>query len=340
MKRIISLFLVLSLVGTLLVGCNVKSKDTAKNGKEPEVVLEFGHIQNPGHALYVAPEEFKELVEKKSNGRIKINLYPASQLGSAREMMEQISMGSLDITFADASDWASTFNRPELGVFNLPFLCNDLDAQCRIIENIVPKEVPKMIKGLDFHLLMTYSNGLRCPLVKTRPIHKLEDIKGLKMRTPETKLYVDIWNALGASTVTSAWSEAYTLLQQGVADAVEADDVGLTSQNLQEVGKYFTKTNYLSQAYLVMINNEKWNSIPKDLQKILLDCAKENQAKQLKDRKELGVEAEKTIAAAGVKIYDLDPKERQRMKDACKSIYDQYANEYGLGKLIKQMEAI
>ena len=307
---------------------------------EPEVVLEFGHIQNPGHALYIAPEELKTLVEERSEGRIQLNIYPASQLGSAREMMEQVTMGTLDITFADASDWASALNLPELGVFNLPFLNKDLSAQIKVINEIIPEAVPEMLEGTGLKLLTTYSNGIRQPLLKNHPINTLEDIKGLKMRTPETEMYVSLWNALGASTVTSAWSEAYTVLQQGVADAVEADDVGLVSMNLQEIGKYMSKIGHLSQAYIVLINEEKWNSIPEDLQQILVDCLAETQAKQLADREAMGIEAEKTIADAGVKINEVSDTERQRMRDACQSIYDKYADEYGLGDLIAQIEAL
>lgn len=333
MRRKISFTMAVVLCVVLLAACGSQKEETA------EVVLELGHFQNPGHAIYIAPEEFKELVEERSGGRIQINIYPASQLGSAREMMEQVSMGALDITVADASDWASTFDMPELGVFNLPFLSEDLDAQSKIIEEIVPEEVPKMLEGSRLHYLMAYSNGIRQPLTTTKPITCLEDVKGLKIRTAETKLYVDLWNALGASTVTSPWSEAYTVLQQGVSDAVEADDVGLVSQNLQEVGKYMSEIGHLGQAYLVLINKEKWDAIPEDLQDIIEECAAENQAKQLSDRKGLGEEAMKTIADAGVAINEISPKERTRMREACQPIYDEY-EAYGLGELIQEMESI
>lgn len=349
LKSVLALFTAATL--TLLTACGGQTGGSQAPATAPsagssdkaapdgEVInLEFGHIQNPGHALYIAPEEFKAMVEERTQGRVVVNIYPASQLGSAREMMEQVSMGTLDMTLADASDWASALSIPQLGVFNLPFLSKDLATQSQVIQEVVPEVVPGMLDGSGVRLLMTYSNGIRQPLLKTHPITKLEDIKGLKMRTPETKLYVDLWNALGASTVTSAWSEAYTVLQQGVADAVEADDVGLVSQNLQEVGKYMSKIGHLGQAYLVLINEDKWNSIPADLQEIIIQCATENADKQLEDREALGVEAEKTIADAGVEINEISPEERARMREACQPIYDEYAQQYGLADLIARME--
>ena len=194
----------------------------------------------------------------------------------------------------------------------MPFLTKDLDTQAKLINDVVSVEVPKMLEGSNVRLLMTYSNGIRQPLLKTKPITKLEDIKGIKMRTAETPLYVDLWNCLGASTVTSAWSEAYTLLQQGVADAVEADVTGLINQNLQEQAKYFSKIGHLGAIYCVFMNNDKWNSMPKDLQDIVQQCADESQAKQLKDRSASDAAAEKVMAEAGVAINEVTPKSARR----------------------------
>lgn len=339
----------------LLAGCGSKNSSGSAQGTAPagsesskaavevvssgtaEVTLEFGHIQNPGHALAIAPEEFKALVEEKSGGRVAVNIYPSSQLGSAREMMEQVTMGTLDMTCCDTADWATALNIPELAVFNMPFLTKDLATQAELIRTIIPEEVPKMLEGSGARLLMTYSNGIRQPLLKNKPITSLEDIKGLKMRTAETPLYVDLWNALGASTVTSAWSEAYTLIQQGVADAVEADVTGLVNQNLQEQGKYLSKIGHLGAIYCVFINEDKWNSIPEDLQSIIQECALESQENQLSSRQASDDEAEKVMADAGVEINEITSEERNRMKDACQSIYDQYENDYNLGGLIDRM---
>ena len=302
-----------------------------------EITLTFGHIQNPGHSLAIAPEEFKKMVEKRTNGAVKVNIYPSSQLGSAREMMEQVTMGTLDMTCCDTADWAAALSIPQLAVFNMPFLTKDLATQAKLINTIVAQEVPKMLKGTNVRLLMTYSNGIRQPLLKRKAITRLEDIKGIKMRTAETPLYVQLWNCLGANTVTSAWSEAYTLLQQGVADAVEADVTGLVNQNLQEQAKYLSKIGHLGAIYCVFINTNKWNSLPKDMQKIVQQCALDSQKQQLEKREASDNKAEQVMKAAGVKINTVSPKERDRMKAACQPIYDKYEKEYHMAGLIKKM---
>ncbi len=323
----------------LAIFCSISLLSGVAGAADKPLSLEFGHIQNPGHSLAIAPEEFKAMVEERSNGRVVVNIYPSSQLGTAREMMEQVSMGTLDMTCCDTADWASALNIPKLAVFNLPFLTKNLATQATLIRTIVPEEVPAMIEGAGVRLLMTYSNGIRQPLLKHKPLNSLDDIKGLKMRTAETAMYVDLWNALGASTVTSAWSEAYTLLQQGVADALEADVTGLVNQNMQEVGKYLSKIGHLGAIYCVFINEDKWNSIPEDLQKIIQEAALESQEKQLLGRQASDDAAEQVMVKAGVVINEVSPEERNRMKDACKAIYEKY-EKMGLGELINRMLAL
>lgn len=338
MKRTLGILLSVVLCLTILAAPGIFNQKAFASDKP--IALEFGHIQNPGHSLAIAPEEFKTMVEQRTNGKVIVNIYPSSQLGTAREMMEQVSMGTLDMTCCDTADWASALNIPKLAVFNLPFLTKNLATQATLIREIVPKEVPAMLQGSGVRLLMTYSNGIRQPLLKHNPITRLEDIKGLKMRTAETAMYVDLWNALGASTVTSAWSEAYTLLQQGVADALEADVTGLVNQNMQEVGKYLSKIGHLGAIYCVFINENKWNSIPPDLQDIIQKCAMESQEKQLAGRQASDDAAEQVMVKAGVQINEITLEERNRMKDACQSIYEKYEKTLGLGELIQRMLAL
>ena len=109
---------------------------------EKPISLNFGHIQNPGHSLAIAPEEFKAMVEERTHGKIVVDIFPSSQLGTAREMMEQVSMGTLDMTCCDTADWASALSIPQLAVFNLPFLTKNLATQAILIWTIVPVEVP------------------------------------------------------------------------------------------------------------------------------------------------------------------------------------------------------
>ncbi|WP_066452541.1 TRAP transporter substrate-binding protein [Anaerotruncus rubiinfantis] len=317
-----------------------ESKDAAPADSGEVIELSFGHIQNPGHALAIAPEEFKQFVEEKTNGRVKITIFPSSQLGTQREMIEQTVMGTLDINFSSVAELSTGLNKPIIGAFELPFLSKDLKTQERLINEVVMPELPKLLEGTGLKMLNCYSNGIRQPILKTRPITKLDDLKGLKMRCAETPLYVNLWTSLGCTVVTSPWSEAYTVVQQGVADAAEADAVGLVNVNLQEVSNYYSRMGHIGAIYPTYINEEKWNSIPADLQEIIMECAAESQAKQIADRQGLDDIAEKAIADAGVEINDVPDEERAKMRAACQKMYDDFAAENNCQELIDKLLAI
>lgn len=334
MKKLLTICLSIMLI--ILSACSEKND----SDKKEIIELSFGHIQNPGHSLYIAAEKFKKLVEEKSDGKVVITIYPSSQLGTAREMMEQVSIGTLDITFAATSDWAIGLKIPELSVFELPFLYANIEQQKKVIEEILAPEATKMLSTSKVRLLFTYSNGIRNALTKTKPITSLADIKGMKMRTPESALSVNTWKNLGAINVTSPWSESYTVLQQGVSDAIEADAVGIVNMNLQEIGKYYSRTGHMGAIYMTCINNDKWLSIPENLQKIIAEAGIQSQNEQIAGRKDEDDKAEASLEKAGVKLNDISDSERQKMKDAEKPIYDEFSKQYNLSSLIDRLLSV
>lgn len=347
MKKNLVILVSLVLSISLLAGCGSAGKndtgakepvDKVEDGKVIE--LSYGHIQNPGHSLYVAAEDFKKLVEERTEGRVIINTFPSSSLGTAREMMEQTSMGTLDITFAGTSDWASALNIPELGVYDLPFLYSDLDVQHKLIKEILVDDISKRMEATPVRLINVFSNGIRNPLIKTKPINSLADIKNMKMRTPENPLFVDTWTALGATVVTSPWAEVYTVVQQGVADACEADAVGMINMNLQEVGKYYSKIGHMGSVYVAAINADVWDTIPEDLQNIIMEAGVESTKSQVEKRKADDALAEQQLMDAGVAINDISEESRQEMIKAVQGIHQKFADQYNLQDLIDSILAL
>ena len=151
-------------------------------------------------------------------------------------------------------------------------------------------------------------------------------------------MYVETWKNLGANATTTAWSEAYTSISSGVVDGCEADPSTLVDANQQEVTKYFSKTNHMGTIHIISINQAKWDSIPADLQEIILtECAKIS-ASQVESRKVADAEALDKMIAGGVEINEISAEERALMIEAEQPLYDQYATQYGLGDLIKTLQ--
>jgi tripartite ATP-independent transporter DctP family solute receptor len=345
-KKLISMILCLALCFGVLAGCGSKTETPAADagaaapdgtGTEKHTIA-FGHFLAVNHNEHLALEELQKMVAEKSDGRLELVIYPAGQLGSEREIAEMVTMGTCDMSMSDGPTWSNALNIPELAVFGLPFLYADIDGELEAFKNVIRDKAAEYMVPAGVRPLFAFSMSVRGTMTTTKPITKLTDISGIKMRVPEITMYVDTWKALGANATTTAWSECYTSLAQGVVDGCEADPTTLVSANLQEVCKYYSETNHMGCIHICTINEAKWQTIPADLQEIFIECANEVMEKQFSDRKVTDEEAIQTMKDANVEIVQVPAEERAKMIEAIQSIYDKYVNTYGLGDLIATLQ--
>lgn len=315
------------------------SGQTAEEGGEA-IELKLAHIYSTNSNEDQYFREFKERVEERTEGAVKISIFPNSQLGSEAETMQQVVLGTVDIAFGEGSSWANAVNKAELGVFGLPYLCSDLDGQAAIMREIIPEEGTEMMVPTGIRPLFSFSGSIRHAILKTKPIYTLEDCKGVKIRVPEVTLFVDTWKNLGANPTTTPWSDVYTAISQGVVDGAEVDACTIVDSNLQEVTKYYSKTGHISTINIAAINEDKWQSIPEEYQQILLDVGAEVQEEQVEARKVADDDAIAIMEAAGVVVNELDDGEYEKMAAAQQPMYDQYAEDYGLGELIQKLQEV
>lgn len=311
----------------------------AQEGSD-SIELKLAHIYSTNSNEDQYFQEFKKRVEEQTGGAVTISIFPNSQLGSEAETMQQVVLGTVDIAFGEGSSWANAVNKPELGVFGLPYLCADLDGQATIMREAIPNEGTEMMVPTGIRPLFSFSGSIRHAILKTKPIYTLEDCKGVKIRVPEVTLFVDTWKNLGSNPTTTPWGDVYTAISQGVVEGAEVDACTIVDSNLQEVTKYYSKTGHISTINIAAINEEKWQSIPQEYQDIILAVGAEVQEEQVKARKVADEEAIAIMEAAGVIVNELDDGEYEKMAAAQQPMYDQYAEEYGLGDLIKKLQEI
>lgn len=317
-------------------GGDAENGDSGAAGEKVEISI--GHIYNTNHNEAMALEALKKRLAEESDGRIELKIFPSSQLGSEREMAEQVALGTLDMGLSDGPTWSNALNVPELAVFGLPYLYKDIDGQVNAFDEILTVADEYMTPA-GVKPLFCFSASIRGAIMKTKPIYTLEDISGVKMRVPEISMYVDTWANLGANPTTTAWGEAYTALQQGVVDGCEVDPSTIVDANIQEVTNYFSRTNHMGTVHIISMNMDKWNSIPEDLQQIILDVSKEVSTAQAEDRKVTDEASVQKMVDAGVVVNDVADEELEKMKNAVQPLYDQYDEEYGLGETIKKLQA-
>ncbi len=311
----------------------------AQEEAKTTVELSLGHIYSSSHNEALALQDLADNLAAASGGRIKMTIYPSSQLGSEREMAEMVTLGTLDMGLSDGPTWSNALNVPQMAVFGLPFLYNGIDGEAACYDAIL-EAAAGFMEGTGVKPLFCTTASIRGAMLATKPIETIKDISGIKMRVPEITMYVDTWKNLGANATTTAWSEAYTSISSGVVDGCEADPSTLVDANLQEVTHYFSRTNHMGTIHIISINQAKWDSIPADLQQIILEeCAKVSAA-QVESRKVADAEALKKMEDGGVVINEVSAEARAEMIAAEQPLYDQFATQYGLGDLIKTLQTL
>jgi TRAP-type transport system periplasmic protein len=270
MKKTIALLLSILTVGTLFSGCSGKASTTASGSKDEVIELKLGHIQSENDLWQDGAKKFKEEVEAKSNGKIKITIYPNSTLGGDRDMAEGMQIGTVD--FALIAGVLGNFE-PSIQLLELPYLFSNEQQFQKVVHGEVGKEISnRVLKASGIRILNFWDRGPR-QVTSNKPINTLADIKGLKIRLPEIKAMVDTWKAMGASPTTMAWNEVYTGLEQKVIEAEENPIPFIYSGKIHEVQKYLALTAHKYEYVTIAMSDTKWSKLTPDQQKIIADAA-------------------------------------------------------------------
>lgn len=269
------------------------------------IVLRFGGIQSVTDTTTRAMMRMAEQVEKESDGRLKIEVYPASQLGDAVSQIEGVMMGSLDM-FCDAGEWCSQFVK-DWNVMALTFVFDDEAHLRNFLGGPVNGAIEEQLRA-ERGVRVVANNWIRAPRVITsrKPILKLEDLQGLKMRVPEIKMYLESWQALGTKPTMVAWSEVYLALRQGIVEAAEGPLDTMYTMKFYEVGPHITLTYHLMSNMNVLINDRKFKSLPADLQEILIKAANDAGDWFSATVREMSVEYVEKMKEGGAQFYEVD----------------------------------
>lgn len=331
MKKIISAVLAASVL-LLSTGCNKKAETTEKKVYK----MQIGHAQPTDNPRHVSLEAFKKIVEEKTNGGVIVELYPAGQLGTEKEMLEQTCSGVIQGFRGGQFDFL-----PKLLIFSLPFLTENSDEITRLMSSDFAKEVCKdSIKDGALILGLGDAGGYRQFSNNKHPITKPEDLKGLKMRTNGMDTIDKTFKALGASTVAVPYNDLYMGLKTGVADGQENPWVNVTGMKFYEVQKYFTDIRYQFHPDPFYVNVQWFNSLPVEYQKVLEEATTE-MFKVNNDTIAANQNAALETIKKNAEVYTLTPEERQAFKDAVQVVYNQYLAEGRITQAeLDQMRAI
>src|SRR6188472_442933 len=293
------------------------------------IVIKFSHVVAVDTPKGKAAEYFKKLAEERTKGRVKVEVYPNSQLYKDGEEMEALQLGSVQMLAPSLAKFGPLGVR-EFEVFDLPYVFDDYAELHKITQGPVGAALFKKLDSKGIVGLAYWDNGFKV-MSANKPIRVPADYKGLKMRIQSSKVLGDEIKALGAIPQVMAFSEVYQALQTGVVDGIENPPSNFFTQKMQEVQKYLALTDHGVIEYAVIVNKKFWDGLPADI-RTTLEGAMKDATKFANDiAKKENDDALAAVKASGkTQILTLTPEEKAAMKKALVVVHKE--NESRVGK--------
>ncbi|MBK7061078.1 MAG: TRAP transporter substrate-binding protein [Rubrivivax sp.] len=300
-----------------------------------QMELKLGHVGGPGSLFELSANEFARRANEKLGNKAKVVVFGSSQLGGDSEMMQKLRLGTLE--FAIPSTVMSSAV-DAFGMFEMPYLVKSREHMKKIEAAVVWPSLAPMAEAKGYKLLAVWENGFRNITTNTKPIVKPVDLAGMKLRVPQGKWRVKMFQAYGANPSPMALSEVFVALQTGVMDGQENPLTQIYSSKFQEVQKYLSMTGHVYTPAFLAAGKTKFASLPADVQATLTQAARDTQAYVYEQAAKLDNELQAKIAAAGVKVNQAD---KDAFIAASKGVYEEFAKEVpDGGKLVDKAIAL
>jgi C4-dicarboxylate-binding protein DctP len=292
------------------------------------IVIKFSHVVATDTPKGQAAERFKQLAEKATKGRVKVELYPNSQLYKDKEELEALQLGAVQMLAPSLAKFGP-LGAKEFEVFDLPYIFPTKAALYAVTEGPIGKSMlqklePKGITGLAY-----WDNGFKV-MSANKPMHVPADFKGLKMRIQASKVLDAQMRALGANPQVLAFSEVYQALQTGVVDGTENPPSNVYTQKMHEVQKHITMSNHGYLGYAVIVNKKFWDGLPADIRTSLEQAMREATTYEKAIAQRDNDMAMDAIRKAGkTTIYNLTPAEQAAWRKALLPVHKEMEGRIG-----------
>lgn len=348
MKKTIASILALLLLSTLLVGCGGGPSTTNNNNSEQETYhWRFAHEENNGSIQDVYVKEFVKRLEEKSNGRIKIDVYPVGQIGDATQQAELLQNGGLEFAMVSPGNTGTLV--PENQLFSLHFLFSDnMDVNREVFKT--SKALNEMLneKYLEKNIkVLAYWTEGSMEWTSSRPVNTPDKWMGLKMRTMPSPMIVASYEAYGANPTPVPYMEVYSGLQLNMIEGQENPLSAIEEMKFYEVQDYLTLGSASLYVTATCVNPDFFNGLPEDIQQMILDTANELQDFSFQVQEELnGGALDKIKEKSDINVVTLTEEERALFKEASRKAYDKYVEMVGadgeaiLNKLMEEIAEV
>ncbi|GAB1857237.1 TRAP transporter substrate-binding protein [Flavobacteriaceae bacterium MHTCC 0001] len=305
------------------------------NTIETKKIIKLGHGLDTSHPVHKAMEFMAEDLEKRSKGTMSIRIYPNQQLGTERQTLELLQIGSLGMTKVSAAIMENF--SPNMKVFGLPFLFRDKAHTFQVLDGEIGKELldgsqKYWLKGLGY-----YDSGSRSFYTKDKPVETPADLKGLKIRVMESVTAMNMVNSLGGSPTPISWGELYTSLQQGVVDGAENNPPSFYLSRHYEVCKYYSLDEHTSVPDVLVMGTHLWEELNEQQQKWVQASVNASVVFQRKLWAKAEKEALEEVKKAGVTVTKPD---KTKFQDKVLNMYEDYKDNKEIYSLIQRIQNV
>ena len=294
---------------------------------EETIKLKLGHVAPTDEPYHQAAEKFAELVNKNTGGAVQVQIFPNSLLGGQRELLEGLQLGSVDITLTTAAVLSSFL--PKTQVIELPFMFRDREHVYKVVDGPLAKEIYAGDEQKKMKVIDTWENGFRNITNNVRPIEKPDDMKGVKIRVMENKMYIEMFKALGANPTPMARGELFTGLQTKVVDGQENPLGQIYTSRFYEVQKYATLSGHTYSPEVVVFSLASWKKIPAKYQEEILKAS----AEARKFNRELSAKMDKEYVGKlrdkGMTVTELTAQQIVPFQEKMMPVWDLFADKVG-----------
>ena len=286
-----------------------------------QIEIKFGHVGEPNSLFANSADEFAKRANAKLGAKAKVVVYGSSQLGGDKELLQKLKLGTVDIALPST---VMSSESDVFGVFEMPYLVKDRAHMSRIEREVFWSKMAPEAEKKGLKILAVWENGYRHITNSKRPINTPADLQGIKLRVPEGKWRVKMFQAYGANPSPMKFSEVFTALQTGVMDGQENPFTQIYSAKFQEVQKFLSLTGHVYTPAYATVGATKWASLPADVRKILEDTAKETQAWVYTTAEKEDNDLLAKLKTGGIQV---NTPNKDAFVAASKPVYDEFAKE-------------
>ena len=329
MKKVLAMILCLAMVLSLAAcggsdSSSASSDDGAAESTGEVITLRASSSTAPTHPYNVGLEKFAELVAERTNGQIKVDIFPSAQLGDERANIEDLQMGTLDIAVSSTGPLGNFVE--DFLILDLPYLFSSYEHAHAVLDGEIGQNLKDQLTNLGIVGGAFWENGFRHMTNSKLPINTPADCAGLKLRCMENQAHIAAFSALGMDPTPMAWSEVFTALQQGVIDGQENPIAVIYSNAVYEAQEHLAITNHVYSAAMILFSQATMNKLTEEQQQILLDAAQEVASYERSLCEDGEAEQIAEMESKGLKVTypEIAP-----FQEALTGVYAEFAEQFG-----------